>query len=396
MRLLAPPPPHGDSFLILMISGSPGDFILLHEYKGARLGLLVTRRGVIRTPHFAPVATRGTLKGVLPEDLPPQGYDLLLTNTYHLLIRPGLEVVERLGGVHRMIGWERAILSDSGGFQIYSLESLRTLKEEGVILRSYLDGAPLFLTPEFVVQAQERLGSDIAMVLDVCLPHPAPYEALKEAVELTLRWAERSLIAHRDRTQLLFGIVQGGVDLGLRTYSLERTAALPFEGFALGGLCVGEETETMYRVIEEITPALPRHRVRYLMGIGRPDNLVRSVMAGADLFDCVLPTRNARNGKLLTMQGFLNIQRQEFRDSTLPIEEDCPCPTCRSTTRGMLRYLYKIREFNYVRLATIHNLYFMHRLMSRIREAILHHTLEELKEEMEYAYPPVTYATRGE
>lgn len=368
-----------------------GGFYIVHQYKHARLGILETRRGSLRTPLFAPVATRGTLKGVIPLDLPRDAFDLLLVNLYHLLLRPGIEVIERLGGIHKMIPWDRAILSDSGGFQIYSLEGLRTLTEDGVILRSYLDGSPLFLTPEFVIEAQERIGTDLAMMLDICLPHPSSEDALRSAVERTLRWGERSLKVRRDPSILLFGIIQGGTDLELRRFSLERTASLPFDGYALGGLSVGETTEEMYRVINEIVPEMPEGKVRYLMGIGRPDNIVRSVAAGADLFDCVLPTRNARNGKLFTMKGFLHIQRKEFRDSSQPIEEECPCLTCRTTTRGMLRYLYKIREFNYVRLATVHNLFFMHRLFERIRAAIADHSLESLQEEIESAYPPQSY-----
>lgn len=371
-------------------------FRVLYSYKKARLGILVTRRGAIRTPHFAPVATRGALKGAVPSDLPPNGFDLILTNLYHLLIRPGIEVIERLGGVHRFLSWDRSILTDSGGFQIYSLESLRTITSDGVILRSYLDGVPLYLNPELVVSYQERLGTDIAMMLDICLPHPSPDDALRRAVDETLRWAERSILARKDRSILLFGIIQGGTNIALRRKSLEETTQLPFDGYALGGLSVGEETERMYRVIEEITPELPQDKARYLMGIGRPDNIVRSVAAGADLFDCVLPTRNARNGKLLTMKGFINIQRQEYRDSTERIEEDCPCLACRTTTRGVLRYLYKIREFNYVRLATIHNLFFMHRLMERIRQAILDRTLEDLIEEIETYYPPLPRTKRLE
>jgi len=372
--------------MTVAIRGKTGEFIPLHKCGFARTGVLVTRKGVIRTPHFAPVATRGALKGVTTQDLPPGKYDLLLANTYHLLIRPGIETIEALGGIHSFLSWKHTVLTDSGGFQVYSLAHLTEVTDRGVKFKNHLDGKEIFLTPEKVVEVQETLKTDIAMVLDECLPYGADEKALKRAVERTFLFAERGISARRDPSMLLFGIVQGGTSIPLRYLSLKKTTSLNMDGYAIGGVAVGEPLEKMYEVIKEIAPSLPEDRVRYLMGVGRPDNIVRAVEWGVDLFDCVLPTRNARNGKIMTMKGFIHIQRKEYAQDRSPLEEECTCPTCATTSKGVLRYLYKIREFNYVRLATIHNLYFMARLMDRIRDAIASGTLPELRMEMEKAY----------
>lgn len=352
----------------------------------ARLGVVVTRRGAIRTPAFAPVATRAALKGVLPGDLKPDGFDLLLANTYHLMLRPGVEGVRKLGGVHAMLGWSRSVLTDSGGFQVYSLSQLRRIDRDGVTIRSHIDGAPLRLTPANVVAAQEAFGSDIAMVLDVCPALPAAPEALRRAVELTSAWAEAALAARRDPGMALFGIVQGGTDAYLRRSSAEALVALDFDGYAIGGLSVGESAADLYRTLDATVTHLPADRVRYLMGVGRPDNIVEAIARGIDLFDCVLPTRNARNGNLLTWNGFLSIKRAEYRLDTGPVDPACGCPTCRNYSRGTLRHLYKLGEINYVRLATVHNLWFMAELMAAVRTRLAHGGFEDLRQQIAAAY----------
>lgn len=336
----------------------------------ARLGVLETAHGAIRTPAFAPVATRGALKGVSTDDLPPDGFDLLLANTYHLMVRPGVDTVAALGGVRRMLHWNGPVLTDSGGFQIFSLAGLRELDRDGVTIRNHVDGSPLRLTPENVVAAQDRLGSTIAMVLDVCPALPADPAEIERAVSTTTRWAERSRALPRRADMALFAIVQGGLDAALRQRSARELVALDYDGYAIGGLSVGESAEDMYTTLDATVPHLPANKVRYLMGVGRPDNIVEAVARGIDLFDCVLPTRNARNGKLLTRDGFLNIQRSEYQADTSPVEADCRCRTCRTASRGLLRHLFKTGELNYFRLATIHNLHFMATLMADIRHAL--------------------------
>lgn len=370
------------------VSRRPAAFHRLHHDGGARLGVLQTPNGAVRTPSFAPVATRGALRGVTTADLPPAGFDLLLANTYHLLVRPGAETVQVLGGIRQMLTWNGPVLTDSGGFQIFSLSGLRKLDREGVTFQNHLDGGAMRLTPASVVAAQEIIGSDIAMVLDVCPALPAPPAELRRAVEWTSRWAEQSLAARQRPDMALFGIVQGGLDEELRRRSARELSALDFDGYAIGGLSVGESADDMYRTLDVTVPELPEDRIHYLMGVGRPDNIVEAVARGVDLFDCVLPTRNARNGQLLTWSGVLSIQRGEWAHCKDPIESGCPCVACRTTSRGLLRHLFKTGELNYYRLATVHNLTFMARLMSEIRAAIAERRFDDLRQRVMQAYAP--------
>jgi queuine tRNA-ribosyltransferase len=337
----------------------------------ARLGRLETAHGPVETPAFMPVGTQGSVKALSPRDLLEEiGCQILLTNTYHLYLRPGAEVVEALGGLHRFIGWSRPILTDSGGFQVLSLGALRKISEEGVHFQSHLDGSSHLLTPEKVVHIQERLGSDVAMVLDECIPHPATPQYARASTERTMRWAERSLRAHGRSDQALFAIVQGAMDRGLRARCAERLAALPFDGFATGGLGVGEKEAALREIGEFTAGLLPETRPRYLMGVGRPEDLIFAIGCGYDLFDCVLPTRNARNGTLFTSRGKLNIKRAEYVKDPRPVDESCDCYCCRNFSRAYLRHLYHAGEILAAHLHTVHNLYYYHRLMERCRSAI--------------------------
>jgi queuine tRNA-ribosyltransferase len=338
----------------------------------ARAGELVTAHGVVRTPAFMPVGTAGSVKGLAPWELERLAPEMVLGNTYHLLLRPGVEVVGRLGGLHRFMAWEGPILTDSGGFQIFSLASRRRYDEGGVVFRSHIDGAELRLTPEGCVEAQRRLGSDVAMALDVCPALPAPRAELEEAVATTSRWAARcraALPAGGDT--LLFGIVQGGLDLDLRRRSTEGIAALGFDGHALGGFSVGEPPEAMWEGVALAAPILPADRPRYLMGVGTPVDLVHAVASGCDLFDCVIPTRNARNGLLHTSRGPVILKNARWREVAEPPDPGCDCPTCRTCSTGYLRHLVLAREAAAVVLATVHNLHFYLSLMRRLRWAIM-------------------------
>lgn len=336
----------------------------------ARLGLLKTAHGEVQTPCFMPVGTQGTVKAMLPRDLAEMGCQMVLGNTYHLFLRPGHELIRRLGGLHRFMGWDRPILTDSGGYQVFSLAKTRRISEEGVRFQSHLDGSPQLLTPETAVAVQEALGSDIAMVLDECIAHDADREYVKTSTERTLRWAERCLRARRDPDQLMFGIVQGGLFEDLRRGCAEALSEMAFDGFAVGGLGVGEG-EAQLKAIGDFTAALlPEERPRYLMGVGRPQDIVHAVRAGYDLFDCVIPTRNARNGTLFTSRGRINIKRAEYAADPRPLDESCGCYCCRHFSRAYLRHLYMANEILSSQLNTLHNLYFYHRLMDKCREAI--------------------------
>jgi len=337
---------------------------------GARAGLLTTSRGSVPTPAFMPVGTYGAVKALTPRELEECGVGILLGNTYHLYLRPGHEVVRRLGGLHRFIGWQRGILTDSGGFQIFSLAGFRKVEEEGVAFRSHLDGSTHRLTPELSVEIQEALGADIMMALDVCPSMPSPWTDVAEAVERTLRWARRCLAARRS-DRALFGIVQGGTFDELRERSARATVALPFDGFAIGGVSVGEARAEIDRIVGFTAPLLPANRPRYLMGVGTPRDLLAAVGAGADMFDCVLPTRNARNGTLFTWSGPVNIKRREFLDDPRPLDERCGCETCRRHSRAYLRHLFLSKEILSMRLNTLHNVHFYQDLMRRAREAVV-------------------------
>jgi queuine tRNA-ribosyltransferase len=350
--------------------GSHFEVIKRDSVTKARLGRLVTVHGVIETPAFMPVGTQGTVKAVLPRDLREMGCQILLANTYHLYLRPGADLIRELGGLHRFIGWDGPLLTDSGGYQVFSLGATRKISEEGVQFRSHLDGSNHLLTPEKVVLIQESLGSDIAMVLDECIPHDATREYVQHSTQRTIRWAARCLKVRGNNDQLMFGIVQGGVYKDLRHGCAREIAAMPFEGFAVGGLGVGEGDELLQAIGDFTVALLPEDRPRYLMGVGRPEDILNAVRAGFDMFDCVIPTRNARNGTLFTSRGKLSIKRAEFANDPRPLDPSCDCYCCRHFSRAYLRHLFMSGEILSAQLNSLHNLYFYHRLMERCREAI--------------------------
>ncbi len=349
----------------------------------ARASELVTAHGVVRCPAFMPVGTGGSVKGLAPWELERLGPEMVLANTYHLLLRPGLETLETIGGLHRFMAWSGPILTDSGGFQIYSLTGRRSYHGEGVVFRSHIDGAELRLTPEGCVEAQHRLGVDVAMALDVCPALPAARAELEAAVETTTRWAGRSRASlPAGGPTLLFGIVQGGLDLELRRRSAGELTAIGFDGYALGGFSVGEPPEAMWEAVDGAAPLLPDDRPRYLMGVGTPRDLVNAVTAGCDLFDCVIPTRNARNGLLHTSRGPVVLKNARWKRSEEPADPACDCPTCRRCSLAYLRHLYLAREAAVVVLATVHNLHFYLTLMRRIRWAIISGRFAALREDV--------------
>jgi len=348
-------------------------FEILATDGAARRGRLTTGHGVVDTPVFMPVGTQATVKALTPEDLEAAGAQVVLGNTYHLLLRPGPDVVRDLGGLHRFMGWRRAILTDSGGFQVFSLAKLRKITDAGVEFRAPLDGVTRFLSPEAVVEIQRALGSDIAMPLDECLAHPASREATERSLALTLRWAERCRVAHAagGGGQALFGIVQGGTYDDLRMEAVQRTVALGFDGYAIGGMAVGEPKPTMLDLTARVAAALPAGRPRYLMGVGKPNDLVESVARGVDMFDCVLPTRNARNGQAFTSTGTVTIKQAQWTRESAPLDAACDCYTCRTFSRAYLRHLFVAEELLAYRLLTLHNVRFYLGLMAAMREAIV-------------------------
>jgi queuine tRNA-ribosyltransferase len=347
----------------------------------ARLGRLTTAHGVIETPAFMPVGTYGTVKAMTPEELAELGAQIVLGNTFHLLLRPGAAIIAAHGGLHRFMHWERPILTDSGGFQVFSLESLRRITEEGVRFRSPIDGREVRLTPEDSMDMQRALRSDIAMALDDCTAHPATEGEARESMERSMRWAARSH-AHYHRSDAeappggLFGIVQGGMHLPLRLASLETLLRLDWPGLAVGGLAVGESEEERLRVLEGLVPHMPADRPRYLMGVGRPEDIVAAVLRGIDLFDCVIPTRHARNGHLFTSTGVINIRNSIYQDDLAPLDAACACYTCRNYTRSYLRHLDRCNEILGSRLNTIHNLHFYLGVMRSLRSALAAGQLE--------------------
>jgi queuine tRNA-ribosyltransferase len=358
-------------------------FTLTHSDGQARCGLMTTPHGLVETPAFMAVGTQGAVKGLTHRDLDSAGAQILLSNTYHLYLRPGDDLIARRGGLHRFIGWTKPILTDSGGYQVFSLSERRTIDENGARFKSHLDGSSHLLTPEKAADIQAQLGSDIAMVLDECLAYPATIENARKSMELTARWAARARqrqLALRDGRaagvtitnvgQAQFGIVQGGVFPDLREESAKKTVEIGFEGYAIGGLSVGEPNAAMYDIVGRTTPYLPVDRPRYLMGTGTPEDLVESVAHGIDLFDCVLPTRNARNGQLFTSEGRLNIKNARYAEDDRPPDPDCSCYTCRTCSRAYLRHLFAAGEINASTLNTLHNLHFYLDTMQRIRNAI--------------------------
>ena len=337
---------------------------------GARRGRLSFPRGTVETPAFMPVGTYGTVKGMLPRDILATGAEILLGNTFHLWLRPGIDIIEQHGDLHDFMAWDGPILTDSGGFQVFSLGAMRKITEEGVRFQSPVDGARVFLDPETSMAIQRSLGSDIVMIFDECTPYPATEAEARDSMGLSLRWAARSRAAHGDSSAALFGIVQGGMYPELRRESLAELMAIGFDGYAVGGLSVGEPKEEMLEVLEALQDALPTDRPRYLMGVGTPADLVEGVRRGMDMFDCVMPTRNARNGHLFTSRGQLKLRNARHKTSTLPLDEECDCYTCRNFSRAYLHHLDKCNEILGSQLNTLHNLHFYQRHMAQMRAAI--------------------------
>ncbi len=350
--------------------GSPFRLLRRSANSRARRGEVKTLHGTFQTPVFMPVGTQATVKAVTPEDLTALGAQIILANTYHLYIRPGHELIRELGGLHRFMHWDGPILTDSGGFQIYSLKDLARITEDGAAFKSHLDGSDLFLSPEDAVSVQVALGSDIMMCLDTCIPYPASRQETEKATALTGRWAERSRQAQPDTGQLLFGIVQGGMYRDLRARAVAELVEIGFDGYALGGLSVGEPTELMMEMTEHTAALLPQEYPIYLMGVGTPENLVEAVHRGVDMFDCVMPTRNARNGMLFTSAGRLVIKNARYQNDPRPVDEACNCYTCRNYSRAYLRHLYMAREILSSHLNTVHNLHYFVGLLGEIRRAI--------------------------
>ncbi|MBE3095641.1 MAG: tRNA guanosine(34) transglycosylase Tgt [Planctomycetes bacterium] len=337
---------------------------------GPRVGRLATPHGAVETPAFIPVGTKATVKGVRPETLREVGVEMVLANTYHLALRPGAETLRQLGGLHAVMGWDGPILTDSGGFQVFSLARLRKVTQDGVTFRNHIDGAEMTLTPETAVAVQNELGADIIMALDVCPPYPCPRPDVEEAVRLTIEWAARSRAAHGRADQALWGIVQGGVEKDLRQRCAAELVAMDFPGYAIGGVSVGEGHDHLREVLGWTAPLLPAGRPRYLMGVGEPRDVVAAVAAGIDLFDCVLPTRNGRNACAFTFEGMMRLRNEVFKADRRPIEEDCDCPACRRFSRGALRHLFAAGEMLGPILLSIHNLRFFTRFFGRMRQAV--------------------------
>lgn len=347
-----------------------GHFEVVAESGDARQARLTTAHGVIETPVFMAVGTKATVKAMTPEELKDNGAQVVLGNTYHLHLRPGEKTIAKLGGLHKFMNWHGPILTDSGGFQVFSLSQLRKLSEEGVEFRSHIDGTKYFISPEKSMEIQMDLGSDIIMAFDECLPYPATREQAIESMELTLRWLERSKKAMTRKESLLFGIVQGGLDLDLRMRSLEQITSVDLPGYALGGLSVGEPIELMHKLVKQVAPQLPKHKPRYLMGVGTPLDLILAVDSGIDMFDCVLPTRVARNGTIFTWQGKVSIKRAEYKEDSSPLDPECDCYTCKNYSKAYLRHLFLSGEILSSRLNSLHNLHFYFTLMTRSRAAI--------------------------
>ena len=354
----------------------------IHSNDGlARRGRLTFARGTVETPAFMPVGTYGTVKAMTPEELRADGSEIILGNTFHLMLRPGTEIIQAHGDLHDFMHWDGPILTDSGGFQVFSLGDMRKITEEGVYFNSPVDGSRIFLGPEESMEVQWRLGADIVMIFDECTPWPATEQQARDSMELSLRWAQRSKRAHGDNPAALFGIVQGGMYPQLREQSLAGLQQIGFDGYAIGGLSVGEPKEEMLLVLDGLTPLMPRERPRYLMGVGKPEDIVEAVRRGVDMFDCVLPTRNARNGYLFTHQGTLRIRNAVHKCDTRPLDEACGCYTCRNYSRAYLRHLDKTGEILGARLNTIHNLYYYQELMAGLREAVAAGCLEQFVQE---------------
>ncbi len=367
-------------------------FTVHHQEGRARLSTLSTSHGDIQTPVFMPVGTLGAVKTVAPAELESIGTQIILGNTYHLYLRPGLEILKTFAGLHRFMGWSRPILTDSGGFQVFSLGRLKKVTEDGAVFQSHLNGDTIHLTPELSAQIQQVIGSDIAMVLDECVALPNSSDILSASVHRSHRWAKRFLdVSHSSEHQAVFGIVQGGTDRELRFLSLQLTQELPVQGIAVGGLSVGEPFTMMMQVLDDLAPGLDSARPRYLMGVGTPRDILEAVYRGIDMFDCVLPTRNARNGGLFTDSGLLNIRNQQYERDEGAIDPSCGCLLCQKFSRAYLRHLFTVKETLGLRLATLHNLYYYHAFMQQIRSALAQRTFEEFyrsrRDPLARAYP---------
>ena len=352
-------------------------FNVSHRDGAARRGRLELAHGAVDTPAFMPVGTYGTVKAMSPEELEGLGAQIVLGNTFHLWLRPGTEIIEKHGGLHRFMGWTRPILTDSGGFQVFSLTTMRKISEEGVLFASPINGDQLLLTPEESMRIQRALNSDVAMVFDECTTYPATETQARESMEMSMRWAERSKQAHQGNPNALFGIVQGSTFESLREISLQKLTRIGFDGYAIGGLAVGEPAADRSRIMHRLLPRMPADKPRYLMGMGTPEDIIEAVLAGVDMFDCVLPTRNARNGWLYTRSGDVKIRNAKWRDDARPLDESCACYACRNFTRAYLYHLQRANEILGARLNTIHNLHYYQQLMRRLREAIEDGTLTD-------------------
>lgn len=365
-------------------------YTLLHkdEKTNARRGTLATNYGTFDTPMFMPVGTKATVKTLTPEELYEMHSGIILSNTYHLWLRPGEDVIDHAGGLHKFMNYNGPILTDCGGFQVFSLikNKEKDITEEGVYFKSHIDGKKLFLTPEKSIQIQNKLDSDIAMSFDECPPYPVTHEYMQKSIERTLRWAERGKKVHSNERQSLFGIVQGGEFEDLRKFSAIETVKMNFDGYSIGGTSVGEDKDTMYKMIEYSTPYLPEDKVRYLMGVGDPIDIIEGVIRGVDIFDCVLPTRIARHGQAFTRCGKINLHNQKFMEDFTPIEEDCDCYTCRNYTKGYIRHLIMSDEMLGGRLLSIHNIRFLIRLTEELREAIEKNFILEYREKFIQKY----------
>jgi len=355
---------------ICLFYGKKMKFKLLATDGVARRGQMQFERGVVETPAFMPVGTYGTVKSMTPEEVEQIGAQIILGNTFHLMLRPGTEVIKAHGDLHDFMNWKGPILTDSGGFQVFSLGDLRKITEEGVHFRSPIDGRKIFMGPEESMQVQRDLGSDIVMIFDECTPWPATETEVAESMRLSLRWAERSKVAHGDNPSALFGIVQGGMIEHLRYESIEGLKKIGFDGYAIGGLSVGEPKEEMMKVLDILSPVMPKEHPRYLMGVGKPEDIVEAVRRGIDMFDCVMPTRNARNGHLFVREGVIKIRNSQYQNDTRPLDEKCGCYTCQNYSRSYLRHLEKCGEILGARLSTIHNLHYYQQVMQGLRAAI--------------------------
>lgn len=373
-------------------------FQLVHQDNScrARTGRLMTPHGEIQTPIFMPVGTNASVKAMRPENLKDAGAQIILANTYHLYLRPGHRLVEKMGGLHRFMAWDRPILTDSGGFQVYSLTELRKITEEGVKFRSHIDGSMHLLTPELSIKVQEALGADVIMCFDECPPAEADRDYVERSLAMTSRWARRCKEAHTRQDQLLFGIVQGGRFSDLRRRSLEELQEIGFDGYALGGLSVGEEKPVMHEVMDSCSEQLPSDYPRYIMGVGTPEDLVEAVWRGYDMFDCVMPTRNARNGMLFTSQGRLNIKRKQYEEDQGPLDPNCSCYVCRNYSRAYLRHLFRTGEILASMLNTHHNIAWYLNLMAGMRQAIAQNSFEAFRKEFYHSQQLTSEKTKEE